>query len=136
MGIRFRVLESNGITERYIFPLVQECNYPKSIKKFTEVKGFRGEGSIVITGSEASWDLTIRGLINQDDYDDITIAIDELETALAFGEPYYLKIDKDLAQSAQYSYKIKRISSIEWGESLRNGQGFLEYNIVLKANSW
>lgn len=136
MSIRFKLYESNGITERYTFSLVQETNAPNNPEKFTEVRGFRGQGSLVITGSEAAWDLIIRGLFNQDNYDDITTAIDALETALAFGEPYYLKIDKDLAQTSQYSYKIKRIVSIVYPNGLRNGKGFQEYSVTLRVNSW
>lgn len=136
MGIRFKLYESNGITERYTFSLVQETNLPHNPKKFTEVKGFRGQGSLVITGSKAAWDLTIRGLFNQDNYDDITTAINALETALAFGEPYYLKVDKDAAHSTQYSYKVKRIQEISYPSGLRNGKGFSEYNITLRVNSW
>lgn len=136
MGIRFKLYESNGITPRHTFSLVQETNVPNNPEKFTEIKGFRGQGSLVITGSEAAWDLTIRGFFNVDNYDDITAAIDALETALAFGEPYVLKIDKDIAQSTQYSYNIKRISSISYPNGLRNGNGFQEYSLTLRANSW
>ena len=136
MGIRFKLYESDGITERYTFPLVQNTNAPNNPEKFTEVRGFRGQGSIVITGSAAAWDLTIKGLFNQANYDDITTAIDALETALAFGESYILKIDKNIAQSAQYSYNVKRITAISYPNGLRNGKGFQEYSITLRANSW
>ena len=137
MSIRFKLYESDGITPRYTFPLVQETNVPNTPKKSAEIAGFRGQGSLVITGSEAAWDLTIRGKINQENYDSVITAIDALETALAFGEPYVLKIDKNIAQSSQYSYNVKRISSIELGgNELKNGKGTVEYTVVLRANSW
>jgi len=136
MSIRFLLYEQNGITLRYTFPLVQETNLPHNPKKFTEVKGFRGQGSLVITGDEAAWDLTISGLFNQGDYDATITAIDALETALVFGDPYYLKIDKNAAHSTQYSYKVKRITEISYPTGLRNGKGFQKYNITLRVNSW
>jgi len=63
MNIDFKLYESDGVTERFLFPLVQETNAPLTEKKFTELEGIRGEGSIVIMGSEAAKDITIRGLI-------------------------------------------------------------------------
>lgn len=136
MSIRFLLYESDGITLRHTFSLVQETNLPHNPKKFTEIKGFRGQGSLVITGSEEAWNLTIRGLFNQDNYDDITIAINALETALVFGEPYILKIDKDIAQASQYSYKVKRLREISYPDGLRNGKGFQSYDVTLRVNSW
>lgn len=136
MSIRFRILESNGIDLKYTFPLVQNCNYPQTQKKVTEISGFRGEGSIVISGSESSWDMVIEGKINQNNYDDIIMAQDAMEIGLPFASPLYIKIDKNLAQTSQYSFKIKRILPIVWGGSLKNGKGFLDYTVTLRATSW
>lgn len=137
MGIRFRLLENDNITERYTFPLVQSSNNPSSVYKHAAIKGFRGIGTINILGSEDEWDLTINGKINQSNYDNIIIAQDALITALAYGQPYYIQIDKNSAQSSQYTYKVKRLSGITFGGNpLKNGKGMIEYSVNLKVNAW
>lgn len=136
MTIRFRLLESDGVTERYTFPFVQYTNLPQSLEKFTEIQGIRGIGSIIIEGSESSWDLIIRGKIRGTDYEDITDQIDELESKLVFAQPYYIKVDKVEGGATTYTYKVRRLQPIEYSESLRNGRGLQEYTVTLKVNSW
>ena len=136
MNIDFKLYNNDGVTLRYNFPLVQETNAPLTEKKFTELEGIRGEGSIVIVGSESAKDITIRGLITGDDYEEITTKIDALETALVFGTAYYLKIDKVEGGASTYSYKVRRLQPIRYSPCLREGYGSQEYNIVLRANSW
>jgi len=136
MNIRFRLLESDGVTERYTFPLVQYTNLPQSIENFTEIQGLRGIGSIVIEGSESSWSLIIRGKIRGTDYEVITEAIDELESAVAFAQPYYVKVDKVEGGATTYSYKVRRLEPIAYNENLRNGRGAVDYTVTLRVNSW
>lgn len=134
MSIYFKLYESDGITFRYTFPYVQETNAPQTVKKFTEIKGLRGDGSIVIKGSDDSWDLIVRCILTGENYDEITQKIDILESALEFAQPYILKIDKEEGGATVYSYRIKRLSPIEYPSSLRTDSQ--EAIIRLKANSW
>ena len=135
MDIYIKLYESDGLTLRYTFPLVQATNAPQTVEKFTEISGIRGNGSIIIPGSEKSWDLRIQGIINQDDYEDITTAIDALETALAFVDPYYIKIDKVEGGASTYTYKVKRLVPIEYAATLRNGR-IQPYTVILRVNAW
>lgn len=137
MNIRFRLMENDGLTLRHTFPLVQYTNVPQPMDKFVEIKG-RGNNSIIVPGSNDSWDLVIRGLLRGDNwtYENVTSAIDTLETALQFAEPYYIKIDKVEGGASTYTYKVKRLQPIEYSESLRNGIGVQEYLVTLKVNAW
>ena len=138
MTIRFILYESDGLTSRYTFPYVQYSNYPRTIEKFSEIEGIRGIGSIIVEGSEGAWDLIIRGYLRGDgwDYEDVISAIDALETALTFAEPYYIKIDKVEGGASTYSYKVKRLQPIEYSEGLRNGKKVQEYTVTLRVNTW
>jgi len=138
MNINFQIFESDGLTPRYILPYVQRTNLPAPVDKFVEIKGIRGNNSIIVPGSNDSWDLVIRGILrgNNWTYEDVTSAIDALETALQFAEPYYIKIDKVEGGASKYSYKIKRLQTIEYSESLRNGKQVQGYNVILRVNSW
>jgi len=109
---------------------------PRTLERFTEIKGTRGIGSIIITGSEDSWDGVIRGFLVGDDYEEITQKIDALETAIEFAEPYYLKIDKVEGGASTYSYRVKRLEVIEYPASLRNSNKKQEYLVRFKIKSW
>lgn len=134
MKVEFKLFESDGLTEVYVFPLVQETNLPLSEKRFTELEGFRGEGSIVIMGSESATDIFISGLILGEDYKEITEKIDDLKDKVKFGEPYYLKVNK--TESTYYTYRVMRLSPIALAPSLRNGRGAQQYSITFRNKSW
>ena len=132
----FKLYASDGTTLLYTFLLVQQTNAPQSVKKTVEIEGQRGKGSIIIDGGEASWDLIINGvfaIFNADEgYEEITDAIDAIETAIQLNTPYILRIDKDA--STYYEYHVKRVEPIEYPESLRTDSQ--RYTVHLKVNSW
>ena len=76
--IGFKLYKEDGISLQYTFELVQSTNLPQSSKRFAEIVGFRGNGSIVILGSDKPWDLIINGLLDCKDYDEVIEKIDEL----------------------------------------------------------
>ncbi|RLB84904.1 MAG: hypothetical protein DRH15_04165 [Deltaproteobacteria bacterium] len=134
--IGFKLYLADGITLQYTFELVQFSNLPNNPKRFAEISGFRGNGSIVILGSETPWDLTIQGFLNGDNYDEITAKIDELEDKVEFGVPYYLKVDKNLAKTSQYIYRVKRLQPIQYADNLRNGEGAQAYTVIFRVRAW
>jgi len=138
MTINLKLYASDGLTLRYTFPLVQYINAPQTIQKFVEIEGIRGNNSIIIDGSTKAWDLNIRGYLRGDNwtYEDVTNAIDALETALEFAQPYYIKLDKVDGGASTYTYKVKRLQPIVYSEGFRSGRGVQEYNIILRVNSW
>lgn len=128
----FKLYDSTGLNLLYTFPVVQETNSPKSVKKTVVIEGTRGKGCIIIDGGEDIWDLNIRGILSGDDYEALVVAIDAMESAIQLNTKYILKIDK--TSSTYYEYKVKRILSINYPQSLRNN--IQEYTCVLKVNSW
>lgn len=138
MSIYLKLYENDGLTLRYTFPIVQYINAPQTIKKFVEVDGIRGNNSIIVEGSDSPWDLIFQGVLRGNDwtYEDVTNAIDELEIALAFAQPYYIKLDKVEGGASTYTYKVKRLQPIIYTEGYRSGRGIQKYNITLRVNSW
>jgi len=129
---RFKLYASDGTTLLYTFIAVQYTNIPNSIKKNTVIEGIRGNGCIIIPGSNASWDIEIRGILLADDYSTLTDLIDSLESTVVLCTNYVLKFDKDISET--YNYNVQRIEPIEYSESLRTN--YQEYTVRLKANAW
>jgi hypothetical protein len=128
----FKLYASNGTTLLYTFLCVQATNIPQTTIKKTVIEGIRGIGGIVIGGSESSWNIIIKGIIIDINYDNITTKIDAMESALQLNTPYILVFDKTISTS--YQYNVKRIEPITYADSLRtSGQ---EYTVTLLANSW
>lgn len=113
-------------------PAVFYTNAPQTIKKYTEVSGIRGTGSIIIPGSDDNWNIIIKGVLNGDNYEEIVTVMDNLESNFVALTPYYIKLDKSAI--TQYSYKVKRLVPIEYPESLRTN--FQEYMITARVNAW
>jgi hypothetical protein len=134
---RFKLYESDGLTLRYTFEVVQETNAPQTTIKNTVIEGMRGQGCIIIPGSAGSWELIIRGIFLAADYEAITTKIDGLESAIVAGEKYVLTFDKHTPGSgisSIYQYNVIRVTPIEYPESLRTD--YQEYKVIFKANSW
>jgi len=128
----FKLYDSSASTLRYTFPNVQYTNAPRSVESYVELTNIRGQGSLVIDGGQNAWDLQLRFVIQGDGYEDITAKIDELESAIAFNTPYQLTIDK--TASTVYQYKVKRITPIEYTESLRTR--IQRVTITFRVDSW
>jgi len=120
----------------YTFPIVQYTNAPHSNKKTVFIEGMRGVGGIVVEGAEEAWDLEIRFILFAADYAALTALIATLESTIVSNTRYYLRIQKTSATTPEsyFEYKVKRISPIEYSESLRND--FLEVRITFRANAW
>ncbi len=116
----------------YTFPIVQYTNAPKPIIKSVVIEGLRGQGAIVIPGSEGSWDLIIRGMFMADDYEAITQLIETIESTIEYNTRYTLKIEK--SPSTTFTYKVKRVVPIEYPESLRTTSQL--YIVTLKVGTW
>lgn len=134
---RFKLYESDGVTLVHTFLLVQSTNAPQSVKDMIEITNPRGQGSIIIEGGDAPWNLIISGVLVSDyadatdAYEDLIDKIDDLES-IELGTPYVLKINK--TSNTYYEYNVKRITNIEYGESFRTS--VIPYTITLRANSW
>ena len=128
---RFKLYNSAGDSLLYTFPVVQATNAPQSPKSTVVITTLRGKGCVVIDGGTTAWDLTIRGILQGDNYEALISEIDALES-IQLNIPYLLRIDK--SSSTYYSYKVKRIEPINYPDSFRTD--IQEYNITFKVNSW
>lgn len=135
MNIYFHIYNSDGLTLSITLPHVQFTNIPQSSKKYIEHKGFRGNNSIVIIGSNDSWNGVIQGAIQSTDYANLISQIDNLESKIVFGTPYVLKIDKVEGGASSYTYNIKRVQPIEYAAGNRDGR-IQKYTLNLLMNAW
>lgn len=126
--------ESNVLV--YEFEIVQYTNAPQSPGKAVVIEGTRGEGAIVVPGGKKSWDLVITGILMIDGategYEELTAKIDEMENLILANTRYKVRLDK--TSSTYYEYKVKRIHTIDYPESLRTDSQ--EYMVTFLANSW
>jgi hypothetical protein len=129
---RFKLYASDGVTLIYTFLAVQSTNAPQSNKRTSVIEGLRGNGCIVIQGSEPAWDLVIRGVLVASDYEAITTLIDALESAVSLGTKFILTFDKSPTQA--YSWHVMRITPINYSDNLRTCDQ--EYEVIFKTNSW
>lgn len=127
-----RLYQSDGNTLQYTFLVVQATNMPQSVKKNAVIEAKRGNGAIVIPGSDASWEIVIRSILAGADYEAVDTKIATLESAIVLHTPYVLKFDKTI--STTYSYNVKRIVPIEYPDSLR----IYDQEAIIKflANAW
>jgi hypothetical protein len=133
MNVYFQLYASNGTTPQYLFPVVFDANYPHTEKNLIEHTNIRGKGSIVVSGGDSAWDITLKGVLFAADYEALTVLIDAMESSVALNTPYVLKINK--TSSTYYSYNVKRIVPIEWqSNNLRTN--FMEFTCTLRVLSW
>jgi hypothetical protein len=133
MSVRFKLYESNGITEQYTFPLVNVANYPNSSKSIIEHSNFRGIGSLTIDGGEQAWDLKLEGHLFSADCEALIVLIDDMESKVVLNTPYILKINKTI--STFYEYNVKRLTPIEYAtDDLKTG--ITKYSVTLRVNAW
>ena len=137
MASKFKLYNSNNITLEYLFPVVQRTNAPQSPLRHLNIEGVRGIGSLIIPAGTPSWTLEIEGVLYIDpalgqDYEDIVILMDAMETAIPTNTAFYMRIYK--TATTYYSYKVKRVSAIQYPQSLRTD--FQPYTVELLVNSW
>ena len=129
---RFKLYNSAGSVLLYTFFAVNATNAPQSVKDTVEVKNLRGQGSIIIDGGEAPWDLTMTFHVAGDDYEEVADEIKNLEDTIQLNTPYILRVYRS---GANYDdYKIKRIDPFIYPESLR--LYIQQVNAIFRANSW
>ena len=120
--VKFTFLSSETGSVDYDFPLAFSISDPEPGMKATVIEGNRGSGSIVISGGKKSQEIIIRGkLFDADGYKALTTLINDMRT----------KITTDLATLTMKHYDggwvndwqrtVRRISEIEFDESMRVG---------------
>jgi hypothetical protein len=129
---KYNLFESDGLTSVYPFEFITADNSPKDALRFTEITGFRGQGSIIIGGSTQPWDLELTFFLCESDYSSLIAAMDNIESTIEMNVPYVLKIDRTI--STTKNYNVKRIAPITWENTQR--VRYQKGTILFRVNSW
>jgi len=129
---KFRLYDSTGTTLLYTFTLVDFTNAPQSARETVEITSLRSQGGIIIDGGDAMWDMQMRFAMIADDYEALTLLIEDLETTVALNTPYLMRLDK--SAGSFFEWKVKRLVPFNYPENLRTN--FQRINATFKVNSW
>lgn len=129
---KYNLYASDGLTLVYPFEFILSDNSPQDQYNYTEITGFRGQGSFIINGAVQPWDLELTFFLNQKGYENIIAAMDSLQTTVAFNTSYVLKIDRTI--STTQNYNVKRILPIQWADTKR--VNYQKGVITFRVNSW
>lgn len=130
---KYRVYEDDGLTLVHEFDFITGDQVsPSDPTRFYEVQGSRGQGSIVVEGSDAAWDLVLNFHLRGDDYEDLIAKMDSLESTILMHTKYILKIGR--TASTTKNYNVKRLLPITWSTGRRTT--FQRGQITFRVNSW
>jgi len=129
---RYKLYASDGLTLVYTFDAVTNDNSPQDPKKFYEVEGSRGQGSIHVSGSNASWDLVLRFHLHASDYEALIAKMDSVESTIPMNTNYIIKIDR--TPSTTKNYNVMRKQPISWEDTKRVSYQF--GIITFRTNAW
>jgi hypothetical protein len=127
----YKLYANDGLTLVYTF-ITTSDNSPSDPIRFFEVTGSRGQGSIIVPGSKASWDLQLRFHLSGSNYQDVIAKIDLVESLIVPNTEYILKIQR--TPSTTKDYNVKRIAPIQWDDDKR--LFFQKGLITFRALSW
>ena len=128
----YRLYENDGLSLVYTFTVQPPDNSPQDPMRFTEISGSRGIGSLIVPGSDASWNLNLRFIFQGSDYTDLIAQMDTLESTIVKNTEYILKIDRTI--STTKNYNVKRLLPINWDDSRR--VRIQKGTIIFLVNSW
>ena len=120
--VRVKYLESGSGYTAYVFPLVQSVSDPVQGMKATEIKGVRGDGSVVIPGGKQSMNIELEGMFYDDDYDfkAITDAMAAMQTAIGTDTgTLTMEYYSGGVWVPVWAYTVRRINEITFPPSLR-----------------
>lgn len=108
-------------TNTYTFPLVQNISDPVPAMKATVIEGTRSSGSIIIPGGQKSIEITVKGIIfDNDGYLDITTAMDDMRSKVTTNAATLtIRHWSGSAWVNDRVWNVRRINEIEFGDSMR-----------------
>ena len=135
MNYQVKVNFNDG-TYNYDLPHVFHVSDPQEGMKATIIRGVRGDGSIVIPGGKRSQQIRIRGNLFEDDYKDLTTAMNEMRTKVTTNtSTLTLKHKEGVSWVVDWSYSVRRIDEIDFPESLRTELQQYEITFLVLAYS-
>ena len=125
-----QIIFNLGEAGEYIFPLAQSIGDPTAGIKATVIEGIRASGSIIIPGGKKSQEITIKGiLLDNDGYVDLTTLMDDMRNKITT-EPAIITIRHWTGSAWQNDriWTVRRIDEIEFQEDSMRTE-VIEYNI-------
>jgi len=129
---KYNLYASDGLALVYPFQYILSDNSPQDSLRFTEITGFRGQGSIIIPGSTQPWDLQLTFFLCNTNYETLIAAMDSIESTIVLGTPYVLSIDRTISTTKDYN--VKRLTPIVWEDT--NRVRYQKGTIQFRVNSW
>jgi len=128
----YKLYASDGLTLIYTFQYIVNDSGPADPIKYTEITGIRGNGSIIIPGSQQAWDLELQFWLIGNNYQDLIAKMDSMQATIVPNTSFVLKIDR--TPSTTQNYNVKRLVPIRWDASSRyySQKG----SIIFRVNSW
>lgn len=131
----FKLYASNGSTLVYTFTYVQNINDFQDPTHFVEHESLRGQGSIVVPGSDSAYDMSLEFILKGTDYTDLCSKIDTLNTTVTKFTKFILKVDTSI--STTKDYKVTRLQPIVYPIGTDNKRVKLQrVEMSLRVNSW
>ena len=126
--------DETGAVE-YDLPHVFHISDPKEGMKATIIKGTRGDGAIVIPGGKESQELRVRGkLVDNRGYKYLTELMNTMRTNLTTDiATLTLKHKEGVSWVVDWAYTVRRVTGIEFPESLRTGIQEYEVRFLIIA---
>ena len=122
----------NDGTYDYNLPHVFHVNDPVPGGKDTIIEGTRGDGSLLIPGGKKSPEIRVRGNLFEDDYKDLTDAINEMRLKVTRNTATLtLRHKEGVTTVVDWQYTVRRTENIEFSQSLRTGLQEYEINFLV-----
>lgn len=129
----FKLYAANGTTVLYDFEMIQNITgWPSDQPSNIEITNLRSQGSINIPGGLKSYDITIQGILSEEDYTALTTAIFSLQSSIAPNTNMVLTIDK--SSIAHEDIHVMRVLPITFEQSFRTT--FQKYEVTFRALAW
>ena len=140
---RFRLYDETGAVLIYEFDCVINIDDNQDPCNFVEHESLRGQGSIVIPGSDASWDLPMSfvlvssGATSSEKYEDLSTQINTVKTSIEKFTKYILKVDITEVGGTQ-DYNVMRTNSMSFpiGDSTSKRVNVQTVDLVFRVNTW
>jgi len=119
----------------YTFPNVTfDSSLGKNPKRFFEVEGLRGLGSIIVPGStQAPFDIELHFRLRASNHQALMALVDALDTTIVQNTAYVLKIGRSISTTKDFNVKrIQDFNKIDNANLVR----WVDISCIFRANSW
>lgn len=130
------VVNFNDGTNDFDLPHVFSITDPQEGMKATVIEGNRGDGSIVIPGGKRSQEITIRGkLFDNDGFKDLQVRMQEMRDKVTTDVASITLKHFDVVFVDDWVYTVRRISEINFPQSMRTSIQEYEITFIVLAYS-